>query len=101
MDGGTKWHGPASSDCGKIPAQLFPAPLLPPYCSHARLEKGLFLCPMEDMGFPGKCRPKGSVASNPALSGGGAYGVGVMVERPRLAKAVFLCSCMLLCGFIR
>lgn len=43
----------------KDPRTAFPLlPLfLPPSCSKARLEEGVFLCPLEDVGFPGQCRP--------------------------------------------
>lgn len=86
----------------KDPCTAFPLLLLflPPCCSKARLEEGLFLCPVEDMGFPGQCRPKWRAASNPTL-----LGVGTKVSRGGrkawYTKAVFLYSCMLFCGFIR
>lgn len=57
MDSGIKRRSPTSSDCGKIPVELFPVFSLH-IAQKARPEEGLFLCPVEDVGFPGQCRPK-------------------------------------------
>lgn len=83
--------------------------LLSQHCWSARLEEGLFLAPMENRVL------LGSIDQNEVWRGMGSvrilttqqeWVVGtkvshLVVERPGLAKAVFLYSCMPLCGFIR